>query len=274
MFELESCKVRLARENDRDDLIRISKGIWDGHDYLPRLLDRWINEPYFFVCEYDGTAIACLKLSLFPDHVLWFEGLRVHRKYQGKGIATMMNRHLFAFARELKQADPRLSYEFCTYYKNVESLHLTQKLGFRPVERFYSLDRRGIVRTMEPEIVKDFGMEEFTNLKKYIPLGWQPVHNVPDSLDFIKSRALLFRTPQASYLLGGITEQNILFLAPPVQDIKAELPYFQHFFGSRKRFSILLPLQYKTHLPRLMQEKFFFWDDTREVAENYLILSM
>jgi hypothetical protein len=102
-------------------------------------------------------------------------------------------------------------------------------------------------------------MEEFTNLKKYIPLGWQPVHNVPDSLDFIKSRVLLFRTPQASYLLGGITEQNILFLAPPVQDIKAELPYFQHFFGSRKRFSILLPLQYKTHLPRLMQEKFFFW---------------
>jgi len=274
MFQLDKCQVRLARESDREDLIQISKGIWDGHDYLPQLLNRWINEPYFFVCEYEGKVIACLKLSLFPDHVLSFEGLRVHQKYQGQGIATMMNRHLFSFARGLQRQNPSLSYEFCTYYKNVESLHLTQKLGFRTVERFYSLDKRGVKHTARPEIVRDFAMAEFAALGKYIPLGWQAVHHTEASLDFIKARAQLFRTPQASYLLGGLTEPNILFLSPPVADIKAELPYFQHFYGSRKRMSFILPRKYKRHIPRLLENKFYFWDDSREVAENLLILRL
>ena len=109
MFILENCLVRLARPQDRQDLLAISRGIWAGTDYLPKVVDRWLAEDWFFVCEYQGRVIACLKLSLLPDNVLWFEGLRVHRRWQGKGIARFMNTEIFRFASGLKKEDPALS---------------------------------------------------------------------------------------------------------------------------------------------------------------------
>lgn len=272
-FKLEDCHVRLAEEFDRNDLQDIAKSIWDGHDYLPKVLDKWLIEPYFFVCEYQGKVIACIKLSLFPDHVLWFEGLRVKANFQGNGIGGFMNREMFKFAATLKAKDPLLKFEFCTYYKNVESLHLTAKVGFKRVESFYTLDKYGVKAQLAPEIVQNYNMSLFSAYPNYIPLGWQAVHNCEESLTFIQQKAVVFRTPQSTYMLAGLNEKNVVFLSPPVKDIKAELPYFQHFFSPRKKYGIIIPRSYKKHIPRLGAIGFHFWDKEPKIVDNMLILS-
>lgn len=271
-FDLSACSVRLATPADKDDLIRVARGIWGGTDYLPKVLDRWIGEPWFWVCEYRGHAIACLKMTLFPDHVLWFEGLRVQTKYQNHGVATLLNQRSFQLASELKRKNPRLAFEFCTYYLNVESLHLTQKLGFHRVEAFFTLDKRGVKDTCKPEIFPRIDLSAFRHYPRYIPCAWQPVHNTPASLPFLQKYGCLFQTPHNRYYAGGLHERNITLLEPPTDCLKEDLPYFQHFFGSRKRYSIIMPTSFEPSLALLHQLGFRFWDDA--ATENMLVFKM
>lgn len=272
-FKLQDCHIRLATPSDTEGLMAIARGIWSGSDYLPQVLPRWLAEPYFFVCEYQAQIVACIKLSLFPDSVLWFEGLRVKHSFQGYGIGSLMNREMFRFAESLKRKNPCLKFEFCTYYKNVESLHLTQKVGFTIVQRFYTMDKNGIKSQAKPEIVKEYDLSLFSLYPDYIPCGWQSVHNCPDALAFIKSRATVFQTPQASYLHAGVAEKNIILLSPPPKDMKAELPYFQSFYPPRKRYGLIVPLGYKKHLKQLHESGFRFWEKEPRVTPNMLILA-
>ncbi|PKN73570.1 MAG: hypothetical protein CVU50_02315 [Candidatus Cloacimonetes bacterium HGW-Cloacimonetes-3] len=270
-LNLAECIIRLATEADTDDLLAIARGIWGGSDYLPKLLPRWLSEPYFFVCEYEGRAIACIKLSMFPDHVLWFEGLRVLNRFQGMGVASLMNREMFRFAAKLQAKDPLLSFEFCTYYQNVESLHLTRKQGFKQVQGFYALDKHGVKRQTKPVII-DVDMSQFRAYPSYIPCGWQTVHNCPESLNFLKERAVMFQTPQAMYLAGGITERCIILLSPPPKNLQAELAYFQYFFSPFKHYVLIVPTQFKRYLPSLHKAGFKFWDKESKPVENMLVL--
>lgn len=271
-FDLGKCVLRLAEPRDREDLIRVAKGIWGGSDYLPKVLDRWIAEPWFLVCEYEGRAIACLKMTLFPDNVLWFEGLRVQNRYQNKGIATLMNKRIFAIAQKLRQGQPSLSYEFCTYYLNKESLHLTRKLGFQEAEKFYNLDKRGVQNCLNPKLLKDIDLKRFHNYPVHIPCAWQAVHNSPASLPFLREHGELFQTPHATYYLGGLHERCILLLERPQASLKQDLPYFQYFFGSRKKYSIILPTSFRKDLPLLHKCGFRSWE--KERVPNMLVLKM
>ena len=271
-FSLDECIVRPSKPEDETQLITLARGIWGGSDYLPKILSRWLNEPYFFVCEYHGKVISCIKLTLLPDHVLWFEGLRVHKSYQGLGVGSLMNREMFRFAAALKQKDPLLQFEFCTYYKNVESLHLTQKIGFRIMRKFITLDKHGIKRQLAPQIISDYDLNIFSLYPDYIPFGWQMLHNCPETLEYIKPRITVFRTPQSLYMLAGLAEKNIILLAVPPQDIKAELPYFQYFFKPYQRYGVIFPTKYKRYRKRFLQAGFFNWDSGNRLAENMLVL--
>lgn len=270
-FSPTDCIIRLARPEDAPDLLAIAKTIWDGHDYLPTIIQRWTKERWFFVAEYMGKVIACIKLSEFPDNVIWIEGLRVHARYQGKGIGAFMNAFVMDYCQRLTDRNLKLTFEFCTYYQNLESLKLSDKMGARLVESYYNLERRGVAKITVPEILKDYGMDIFELYPSYIPLGWQSVHNHPDSLAFIRKYATVFRSPQALYLCGGVGERCITLLSEPPEDLLAELPYLQGFFGSRKRISIIVPRSLESRLPQLMAAGFDFWDDEKQVVANMLI---
>jgi hypothetical protein len=271
-FKLSDCLVRPARFEDKDGLLKVARGIWGGSDYLPQVLDRWLSEPWFLVCEYKGDAIACLKMTLFPDNVLWFEGLRVQARYQNLGIATKMNKHCFELAKQISEEHPGIRYEFCTYYKNVESLHLTQKLGFKTVERFYVLDKRGIKETREPEVLPDFGLKHFHNYPHYIPCAWQSLHHTEAVLPYLREHGKLFRTPNSVYYLGGLHEQDIIILEPNLNALQKDLPYLQYWFGSRKSYSVIMPEKFKSLLFRMLNMGFRFWEE--QPAENMLVLKL
>lgn len=271
-FNLDDCAIRLARETDKPDLIRVARGIWGGSDYLPKVFDRWVREPWFWVCEYRGRAIACLKMTRFPDDVLWFEGLRVQVRFQNHGIAKLLNRRSFATAQKLREENPDISYEFATYYLNVESLHLTQKLGFRVVDKFFSLKKRGVARTEKPRILKSIDLADFQNYPRYIPCAWQSVHNTQDSLGFLEEHGCCFQTPHARYYFGGLHDPCVTLLETPAPSLRDDLPYLQHFFGSRKSYDLIMPSSFRSSLPLLHKLGFRVWGD--EAVENMLVLRM
>ena len=267
-----ACLIRQAEPKDRNDLLRIARGTWGGSDYLPRVMEEWSAEPWFLVCEYKGHAVGCLKMTMFPDNVLWFEGLRVLSRYQNRGIATLLNRWAFAIAAEEKRTNPRLSFEFCTYYLNAESLHLTEKMGFQTVTRFYTMNKRVVTSVLEPKIIRDFDLSWFHRFRDYIPCAWQSVHKVPDSLPFLRKHGYIIQTPHAAYYCGGHHERDITLLEPPGISLAKDLPYLQHCFGSRKGYSIIFPAEFKDCLPLLEHKGFRFWEGER--VENMLILKL
>jgi len=274
MFDIKECTVRLARPEDSSDLIEISRYTWDGNDYLPRIIDLWISQPWFFVCEYQGKVIGCLKLSQFPDQVLWFEGLRVHKAFRGKGIAKLLNLHVSRFAAGLKKEDPRLSFEFCTYYKNIENIGLTTSLGFKPVDGFYNMEKRGVHKSLKPDFVASYAEEIFAHYPLYLPLNWHAVHSNKESLSYIREHAQVFKTQNASYLVGSTGERCITMLSPPHNKMQEDLPYLQHFFGARKRINITLSSQFKPYLALLKKLNFYFWDEEKETALNMIVFHL
>ncbi len=264
--------IRPIQISDRTGLIDMSRHIWDGHDYLEKVYDRWLDDGGFIVAELKGEIIGCVKLTRLPDKVLWFEGLRVHPRYRGMGIGTRLNQYVFDLANALRRQDPAIRYEFCTYYLNHESLHLTQKAGFEIVERFYILNKHGVVKSTVPEIIEDYNLSIFKNYPSHIPCGWRSIRNAPDALPWLKANTTIFRTPQSTYLLGGLVGKDITFLNTPPQDLKAELPYFQSFYQPRQRFDVIIPTRWKGHLKRFAHHKFRFWD--KESVPNMFILAM
>lgn len=261
--------IRAALPADLEGLIKMSKSIWEGSDYLPKVAAKWIEEGGFFVADYNGRIIGCTKISIFPHEVIWFEGLRVQSRFQGKGIGRLLNAFAYQVAMAISKGMKQPKYEFCTYYKNHESIHLAQKLGFEVLERYYVLYRRGVQKTTNPAWIQDFSMDAFACYPSHIPCGWRSVYNDPLSLPWLKSNCRIFETPSGKYLAGGISHPSILPLGRPVESLRSELPYFQALYGSRKSMELIVPASWEQQIPALMQEGFKFWDD--EIVPALLI---
>ncbi|MDD2331517.1 MAG: hypothetical protein PHI68_02560, partial [Candidatus Cloacimonetes bacterium] len=190
----------------------------------------------------------------------------------GQGVGRLINAYAFEYAERLRACNQNLAYEFCTYYLNTESLHMAKKAGFRIVQRFYAISKKGIKVCQRPEIIEEYGLNLFKSVRKYIPSGWQSVHKHPDSLPWLKARCTVFKTPKAIYLLGGISGKSIFPLTRFQGDIKQELPYFQYFYSSYKPIEIILPRSWKGVLPELQKKKFKFWEPNPDLKPNMYIL--
>lgn len=273
-FKLDECLIRLARLEDEPDLKAIAKTIWEGGDYLPRVMREWILEPWFIVCEYQGRVIACIKLTMLPDKSLWFEGMRVHGNLQGRGIGKLMNRAAMEYASRLASEHPGLRYEFSTYFLNHETLNLTSKMGFQQVESFHTLDKYGVRHFSEPDMITDPGMDIFDHFPHYLPVGWRTVRKHPDSLAYIRSHATVFATPRARYLIGGHENKDITILDPIPNDFRTELPYLQYFFGPKRKYSIIFPRSQASKIASLKNLGFRDWDDNPDRKPEMLVFSM
>lgn len=69
---------------------KISERVWDGHDYLPFFIERWIAEGGVFVGEVSGKVIGVGRITRFGEREWWLEGLRVAIEEQGKGYGKEM----------------------------------------------------------------------------------------------------------------------------------------------------------------------------------------
>ena len=172
--------IREAKPADKDDILEISSQVWEGHDYVPLVLDRWLEEGGLFAAELDGKVVGFAKTTVLSPGELWFEGLRVHPGYRGRGIAKALAE---AQLQEALAWVPR-SIRLATAEINHESLHIAAELGFREVARFTYMagpigEGRGSPKVVQAEKPDKgelaefiFSSEAYRQSHGLFPRGW------------------------------------------------------------------------------------------------------
>ena len=115
--------------SDFDDLLEISKHIWDGEDYLPHRIDTYLKDPHSFpmVCEVDGRVLSIANLHFLSPSVAWLEAIRTHPDARGKGYATRLAEAMTSKAIGLGAKEMWLLVNTV----NVASVKVAEKIGFK-----------------------------------------------------------------------------------------------------------------------------------------------
>jgi GNAT superfamily N-acetyltransferase len=115
------------RAADRERVVEISRDIWDGHDYLPRVFDDWLADAgaAFQAAELDGVVVGVQRLRPFAQGLVWYEGLRVAITHRRQGLARAMLGSAIAAAKEQRFREMRLG------TANPDAVRLFESLGFR-----------------------------------------------------------------------------------------------------------------------------------------------
>jgi GNAT superfamily N-acetyltransferase len=137
--------IRKANAADKAPILEISKNIWGGHDYLPEVWDDWLADKKgrLIVATVNGRTVGVAHASLQTRDVAWLEGVRVHEKYRGFGIAGKLNSALVEWARKHGARVARL----CTGSSNQASRKHLKKIGFPVLQTFQRLDLTRGLRT-------------------------------------------------------------------------------------------------------------------------------
>jgi GNAT superfamily N-acetyltransferase len=118
------------RPADRERVIELTRDIWEGHDYVPRVFDVWVSDSgaAFQAIELDGVVLGLQRLRPYASGLIWYEGLRVASSHRRQGLARAMLRSAIAEAREQKFREMRLA------TGNPGAVRLFEELGFERLQ--------------------------------------------------------------------------------------------------------------------------------------------
>ncbi len=97
-----AARVREAKPSDKAQLMSFIKDIWEGHDYIPYVWDEWLNDESgrMSVVEVEGVPVGMNRVRFLEDGSAWFEGVRIHPGFRGKGLASMLGENSMEVARK------------------------------------------------------------------------------------------------------------------------------------------------------------------------------
>jgi ribosomal protein S18 acetylase RimI-like enzyme len=140
--------------DDREEVVKVTKDIWDGDDYIPQYFDQWVGDSSgeFVKALYNGSIVGLGKLTMVSERDSWIEGLRKDPQFDGRGVGTaIMNYFLDRLTKDSLIDSIRLS----TYIHNLEALAIFEKLGFEKIDtrsyKYLQLDREERY-TIDPHI--------------------------------------------------------------------------------------------------------------------------
>ncbi|HEX2647096.1 MAG TPA: GNAT family N-acetyltransferase, partial [Candidatus Dormibacteraeota bacterium] len=117
------------RPADRERVLEISRDIWEGHDYIPRVFDRWVADAgaSFQAAEAVGVVVGVQRLRPYAPGLIWYEGLRVASDRRREGIARSMLASAVEEAREQGFREMRLA------TRDSPAINLFESAGFHRV---------------------------------------------------------------------------------------------------------------------------------------------
>lgn len=128
-------EIRPLIKTDIPNVIELTKGVWGGHDHLPKIVNGWLSSPncHPMVLDYDGelAAVANLK-AIDAGYTGWMEGMRVHSTFREKGLAKHMTNRLVEMASEIGFKRIRL----VTSGENEAPQKLARSVGMEVIDRF------------------------------------------------------------------------------------------------------------------------------------------
>jgi GNAT superfamily N-acetyltransferase len=119
--------LRPVRPADRDRVIQMTRDIWDGHDYVPRVFDEWVRDAgaAFQAAETEGVVVGLQRLRPYAPGLVWYEGLRVASTHRRQGVARSMLKSAISEAKEQGFREMRLG------TANPDAVKLFESVGFR-----------------------------------------------------------------------------------------------------------------------------------------------
>jgi GNAT superfamily N-acetyltransferase len=98
----QDLNIRPVRPADRERVMELTRDVWDGHDYMPRVFDDWVSDAgaAFQAAEVDGVVVGLQRLRPYAPGLVWYEGLRVASTHRRRGLARAMLASAIAEARE------------------------------------------------------------------------------------------------------------------------------------------------------------------------------
>ena len=127
METTDELTVRPVRPADEARILEITKDVWEGRDYIPRVFDRWVSDAgaEFQAAEIDGEVVAVQRIRPYAPGLVWYEGLRVASTHRRRGIARAM---LDAAVEEARQQGFR---EMRLATRDRPAVELFESAGFR-----------------------------------------------------------------------------------------------------------------------------------------------
>ena len=127
---------RNLTKNDIPAILNISKDIWEGDDYIPDVIERWINEKGnlaygAFLEEEMKELIGFGRVKIFPNGLAWLEGGRVKVSHQKKGIGRDLMKYAIDYAIRVQAKVA----QYDTSSRNFGSLSLAKFHGFKEKKR-------------------------------------------------------------------------------------------------------------------------------------------
>lgn len=160
---------------DENDILNISRSIWDGDDYIPFVWKKFVEDSnsFFRGIEVDKKLIGFSNMVIFNEDSAWFEGLRVLNSERGKGYGKLVSRSMMKFALEKGIKN----FYFSTYYQNIESIKLHEKMNFRIIKKYKYLRKNVSDKSNCDEIIYD----DFFYPEKIMNNDW--VFIIPEAKD-------------------------------------------------------------------------------------------
>ncbi|MFX1288675.1 MAG: GNAT family N-acetyltransferase [Promethearchaeota archaeon] len=128
-------------KEDIPAILEISKDIWEGEDYIPDVIERWLidkdNLIYgTFLDEKMKELVGFGRVKMFSNGVAWLEGGRVKVSHQKKGIGREQLKYAIDYAIKV---GARVA-QYDTSSRNFGSLSLAKFHGFKEKKRMEVLE--------------------------------------------------------------------------------------------------------------------------------------
>ncbi|TET01946.1 MAG: GNAT family N-acetyltransferase [Promethearchaeota archaeon] len=128
-------------KKDIPAILDISKDIWEGDDYIPDVIERWLNDKDnlaygAFLEEEMKELIGLGRVKMFPNGVAWLEGGRVKITHQKQGIGRDLMKYAIDYAIH---AGAKVA-QYDTSSRNFGSKSLAKFHGFEEKKRMEVLE--------------------------------------------------------------------------------------------------------------------------------------
>ena len=152
-YDKEKWLIRPLKPEDFNDIAEISKDIWDGYDYLPKIFYEWVKAQGLFLGMEDiekHKIVSVGKYSYLFDSTGWLEGLRVHPSYRNLGLSKALLQVLFDRALQDLRQNKIQRIANCTHATNQISIHLSLSHGFSIQQRYLVVEAEKTLPSIEP----------------------------------------------------------------------------------------------------------------------------
>jgi len=119
----------------------ISKDIWEGHDYVPHVIEEWLKDKNCmnygaFKDENHTEMVAFSRVKLYNKKIAWLEGGRVKISYQKQGIGKTIAKYGIDYANKLNAKVA----QYATSSQNFGSISIAKYFRFRRKKSMNVLD--------------------------------------------------------------------------------------------------------------------------------------